>query len=394
MFRNFYDKFALGFIFIYAILLSLSLVIVIKNFKQYRLYIYLALLIVITLNTLPIKEVVNKKLWTTNNVYTSISIPDEYMKFMAIVKKTVDPTSYILSLPFNIGGYTFIKDVNSNSVYAGTSPVKIFTGINDIAGNYSFPGAWYGAEIKEWWMAIMERDYDAIRKKMKRFHLNYVFVTKNIPNEVKNSYLFDRGDKFKPQDKEFISAITDKKLFVSSNGNYEMYSAKEKKLLIDSKNIYFQKINPTKYLIHFSNLKNKQDLLFFESFHPGWKLYVSRKDPDCISSKNFVAKEDSIYECSYKNNLYEGEEISYLWKKTVFENTHSSFDESFNKWIIDPAIIKEKPFDYTKNKDGSINMSLILYFNPQSYFYLGSILSLTVFLIGFIILLLDRSKHD
>ena len=55
-----------------------------------------------------------------------------------------------------------------------------------------------------------------------------------------------------------------------------------------------------------------------------------------------------------------------------------------NKWVIDPSYIKnnfDKSF-YKLNNDGSIDIQLVLYFEPQNYFYLGLFISLILFASG------------
>lgn len=381
VFRNFYDKFALGYVFLYAIALSLSLASINENYKNLKKWVSLLVVVAIFINTIPIKDIVNKKLWTTKNTYTNISISEEYFKFMLDLRKTVDPTSYILSLPFNIAGYTIIKDQTSNAVYAGTSPLKIFTGVNDIAGNYSFPGSWYGEEIQEWWTAIFKSDYETIREKMRKFHMNYVFLTKNVPQEVKKSYLFDGGDKLKTQDQKFIDAITDQKILVSQNGNYELYTARDKSLLIKSENVYFQKLSPVKYLVYFENSKDSKNLSFFESFNPGWKLYRTIRKPDCVTSKRFVATEDKAYECAYKEELFSPIELSYLFEKPLFDNSHRNLDKGFNKWTINAE---------ANSKD----LPLVLYFQPQIYFYWGSVVSALSILAVLIYYIYSKRKNE
>ena len=54
-----------------------------------------------------------------------------------------------------------------------------------------------------------------------------------------------------------------------------------------------------------------------------------------------------------------------------------------NGWAIDFQYIKDNysPEYYTTNPDGSINIELVLYFKPQSYFYIGLIISGTILIL-------------
>ena len=48
-----------------------------------------------------------------------------------------------------------------------------------------------------------------------------------------------------------------------------------------------------------------------------------------------------------------------------------------NQWTIDPAYIRAHyPREYYReNSDGTIDVRMTMYFRPQSYFYLGLIIS-------------------
>ena len=80
-----------------------------------------------------------------------------------------------------------------------------------------------------------------------------------------------------------------------------------------------------------------------------------------------------VTECESNQKFFEGEELSYLTEKPVFDDTHKLVYEYANQWAIDSEYIK-KNFDlsyYKVNSDGSIDIELTLYFKSQSYFYLG-----------------------
>lgn len=222
MFRNAFDKFALGYIFLYAIVLTFSLVIIRKRLGTYwHITLLASVFVLIILNALPLKSLVNKPLWTTDSSYTSLQLPNEYLSFMSEIKKSITPSSNILSIPFGISSYTIIKEEGTNNVYAGRSPVQIFSGVNDLSGSLSLPSD-EGNKIHEW---IIERDYQKINAFIKRYNIGYVILTKNIPPEVQNSYLFNH-ESLKHQDTELIEAITRDQILKSENGNYQLYQTK------------------------------------------------------------------------------------------------------------------------------------------------------------------------
>ncbi len=142
----------------------------------------------------------------------------------------------------------------------------------------------------------------------------------------------------------------------------------------------FQKINPTNYKIYLKNVKNKEDLKFLESFDKNWQLYPNQ-NPSSSWCGNVIEEynqnESSVKECEPKQTFFQGEEFSYLYQKSIFENTHTMVYDYANQWTIDPDYIKQnysKEY-YKDNPDGSIDLELTLYFKPQSYFNLGLIIS-------------------
>jgi hypothetical protein len=381
MFRNFYDKFALGYVYFYTIVLTFSLIILkqkIKDKNKINIF-YFIFLLAIVINFIPVGQVINAPLWTTKDVYRNINIPSEYTNFMEKIKKDVNPTSTILTIPFGEALYSVIKDESSNSVYTGTSPVRILSDVNDISGYLSFNFSDAQTIIST---DIEKRDYDNLNKFLYSYNVNYLLRTKNIPENVLNSWIYNRK-LVDLQDDRFIESLTSKRIAVSSNGNYELYLLKNRNTLIDSKNITYKKINPITYRIYIKNLNAKQDLIFNDSFHDGWKI-ILEKNPsldNCIT----VFKKNSVTECKYEENLITGQEINYFLEKDIFKNTHTVLNNFSNKWIIDKDQIKNNYSSnyYKINKNGSLDVELILYFVPQTYFYLGCLLTF-----GFLIILL------
>jgi hypothetical protein len=144
--------------------------------------------------------------------------------------------------------------------------------------------------------------------------------------------------------------------------------------------IFFSKINPSKYkvIIH---LVGSEDLVFNQSHSYQWMLYLG-KNTDVYRCDKVIEYNGGSRECIHDQALFEGEELSYLYKKPIFNDYHRLVNDYANAWTIDSEYIKQNfPEDYyKKNPDGSIDVELILYFRTQSYFYLGLIIfSLALF---------------
>lgn len=388
MFKNFYDKFALGFVLLYSVIIYYGAVIISRKYSKHRHKIIILFLLTIILNFSHIKGIINSPMWTTQKVLKNINISKEYLNFMSKVSSQGFISSNIFTVPLNVASYEIIKDTNSNSVYAGTSPVKIFTGRNDFSGNLSFSDN-VTNEINE---LILKKKYKEINSFFIDYNIGYIFLTKNIPNEVLSSYLFNKT-LLKTQDASAIKNLTHKKLFSSSNKNFEFYSTKTSTTILDSKNTYFLRKNPVKYELLIKNISSRQNIVFKDSFNTGWKIFLSNEISDVNCNKFKQIEVDNIRECEEKFSYLDLNDISFSFRRPAFDETHKLYKEFGNVWTIDPEVIRSKFSSniYSVNPDGSINLLLVLYFVPQNYFYIG-----TIIFIGSFIFLMYRilSKNE
>lgn len=142
--------------------------------------------------------------------------------------------------------------------------------------------------------------------------------------------------------------------------------------------LIFKRVNPTKYIVSVENATQPFFLVFSESYNPGWKLYIED------SPANFT----KIIERYPNINVEEAEhdwykftpaDIVYLFRKPSLNETyHFKANGYANTWYIDP-----KEFD--RNGDG--RFTIVIYFLPQSLFYLGLFISISslFFCIGYLI---------
>ncbi len=360
MFRNFTDKFALGYVFVYASLLYVSLFVIRKTSKFY-LPILVTALIAILLNAAPVKQIVDSPLWTTRDISRTINIPHEYLSFMEDIRMNIPPSTQIFSLPQNIASYAIITEGNGKNVYAGVSPVKFFTGVNDLSGSGSYPPQ-IEEEIKG---AIIARNYEKLLTILRKINVSYVMVTNNTPVPVQKSYMYNAAY-LSFQDQALVEAITDKEVLRSSKGNYVLYQLKNPIMLISSPaDVEFVQISPIQYEVKVSNLSSSQPLLFKDTYHPGWKIYPLSR----IGERSSGKIEFSVF------------------GKTLFDSSHKPASVYGNEWTVDPSVIKSlgEPY-YTQNADGSINAKIVLYFQPQTYFYIGCIMTVLSLVLVFIYL--------
>lgn len=396
MFRNAYDKFAIGFVFIYALLISFSLLIILRNFSQrWEKYTYGLVglfAVVVVINAIPIKTLVNRPLWTTKDIYTVINIPDEYSNYLDVVKLNVDASSNILTIPFAFPAYSIIKDETSNNVYAGASPIKPLTGINDFSGVMSFTPA---AESDKFFQAVLNKNIADVNLFFRDHNIGYISVTNNIPDVVMKSYIFRRypdQEIFNSQILTWLkSGVLGYQISTSAKGNYELYKTHVKTSELEYPNLNFRKISPVKYAISIHNVADHQPLIFKDSFNLGWKIYLDRH-PNLANCRNTVDKlSTGIRVCDGENQLFDWDDVSYLWRNSM-SFIHSSGAKGIdNEWIIDKQAFQDKgDTAYVQNPDGSIDVEMTLYFYPQLYFYIGILLSI----LGLLVLALLTYRQE
>lgn len=228
MFRNGYDKFAPGYVLFYALLITYSLVVIARSAdkdlipRKLKLSINTLLILTVIVNFIPAKTIINRKLWKTDNIGTTIKLPDEYLDFMEEVGSVVPRTKNILSLPYGIALYTTVKDTNSDNVFTGRSPVQIFSGIHDFSGNLSFSSQ-IGKEFEDY---IQSRDYKKLKDFLATYNIHFILETKNIPSQVKKSYLFSEPI-LAAQDDVFRENMFGRIVRTSSDNNYVLYEVKD-----------------------------------------------------------------------------------------------------------------------------------------------------------------------
>ncbi len=387
MFRNFYDKFAIGYILIYSLLITYSLLIVHLKFNIKFWLVFGIFSLAIFFNFLPIKQTINSPLWKTKSIYRVINIPNEYLETMKFVNSEIPSTNTILSVPFGASIYTVIKEDKSNNVYVGASPVRIFSGVNDISGHYSFNFSDQANTIDA---VFVDREFEKLKKILFEYNINYILVTKNLPEEVKRAkWLYDE-QMLSVQNQEFINGIANKKIYTSDNKNYEIYDLKNKNTILSSKNITYQKVSPVKYRFFIRNI-NSQNLDFHDTYHGDWKIFI-QKNPNLNWCKNKKFLKSDVVECQEAKKLFEINDLKYFFEKPVFDDKHSTVFGYGNRWSINNKEIStnyNQDF-YVKNKDGSIDAEFVLYFKPQTYFYYGFIFSFVVYLLGAIYVIKKR----
>lgn len=148
--------------------------------------------------------------------------------------------------------------------------------------------------------------------------------------------------------------IGTKEIVIYENYNYRphVYATAEKETIYKDLrpmiyDLRYKFINPTEYTFSIKNVSNPFYLNFSESYHPDWKIRIGDFNwMNVLTDKNYF----------------------------ISDKNHLKNDASLNSYYIDPSVVC-KVERCKVNKDGSYDISGTLYFAPQSYMYLGLIIS-------------------
>jgi hypothetical protein len=291
-------------------------------------------------------------------------LPDGYMDFVAGIGKEKDINRFlILPISDHLAGYTSYKD-------GFTGPDRLET----LSGK-TFLDKIYSVVISDQYIDVMDR----IRK-------NYLLANE-YPNILGYEYIIIEKDAisssfYKVDNYHNILQVLDNKKWdkIFENDKFILFKLKDNsffgRIYSSKSKVEFRRISNAEYNIGL-NIKEKDRLYFQESFDPGWILYLRpiANDDWCMPISYY--DKTMTTECEHNQGLAYPGNFSCLVSKSIFDDSHQIENKYANAWTIDPEYIKQnfsKEY-YEENPDGSIDVEMVLYFKPQSYFYLGLIVS-------------------
>jgi len=308
----------------------------------------------------------------------TIQIPSEYYTIEKIVNKD-DKQLSIISLPYSV----------VNSLNWANYPKWHFVGHDVLhllynkyyisANTYDHPALETNLSFKEYNEANRIDKYKFL-KILQKFSGKYILLHNDI-----EKYWIDNSKITYNTIKELEANNIIKKL--DENEYFALYELDENYLIplvfSDKNKLSFKKSSPVKYEVYLYNLKNKTNIEFHQSYNSQWKLYLKSNPGNSLCKPSGYYKNSKTTECEQTTQLFEISDIAYIWQNSMSDDTHKMVNEYANGWIIDPEyIIANYPEEYyNKNPDGSIDIELTLYFKPQSYFYMGLMISGIAFIL-------------
>lgn len=367
IFRSPDNKF--GFTIVFAV--TVLLLIVSNRYKKNLLILLISMVIVIQSYPL-LNGVAIKGENTTTSSDRILSMPKQYQEVIAYLNNNSKSYGYIMPFPsVDVGHF----ELGDGSIFIGQDLLPKFTHlpflyISDFSGMIVITH-------EKLSMALKESSFDQLSK----FPIRYFIIRHNVRRANMDT---DLKNKFA---KEFK--------LVFKNNEFEVYENPVAVPLIQSENIQFERINVVKYRILIKNLKKDQKLIFYQNYNASWELFPASAIHTKLCDNYITHKSVKAIECNTANSFSSIDDLANLWKKPVFSKSHAVYDSYANSWNISPSVIKKIPNDsfYKVNRDGSVDVELILYLKTQSVFYLGLIISACYFLILFAIIIISTVKH-
>lgn len=335
MFRSFYGKFSMVYLFYYAIFLAFSLKIILGNINSLAKKIPIIFLILLVLfNGWPLisGSIVNGILWQSKKVGFSSEIDSEYLQFLEGVKEEKKDAK-IFSLPLIFENYQILQG-KFGGAYFGPSTIPIFTRKNSFNGILGFFDYW--TPIKE---LIVKKDYDKLNYVLPLLDIGYIFHNKD--NFIYDNFPYFPYDAWFRQQfpdqislKQFINNLGYKEIYISDN--YSLYENNEKDYLphfyIPKEIVYTAGgVEFLPKILEINDL-DRRTALYFKS----QELDLNKELYNNFQGKIFIPGENDDEWNLTREFLEPGIDINYptVKEKSLFEWWPTVIYEKYNTWIV------------------------------------------------------------
>lgn len=178
---------------------------------------------------------------------------------------------------------------------------------------------------------------------------------------------------------------------VEDNDAFTLYENRDFRPRVRSVGTSFQKLNDTTYRVHLSELRGERGISLLQRFDPGWRVYTLpyRSGSWCREISRY---DDGLTECAKGGGGPDVGAVTRLVTGKELAAPHTETLGYANQWSIDASAIRDRfpQRYYSANPNGTIDVELLLYFQPQSYFYLG--LVITALTVGACLVALSRPR--
>jgi len=358
----------------FAVVLSVAILLLYVS-KKYKTYFFCLVLFLLTIfQSYPMffgsavrgENVKNKYYDRITHITLDYQGIADYLNFQN------EQISYVLSIPsVEYGRYKLIdkenligqdllpKIINKPFVYLSVS-----TGMDTDSA-------------QELYKVVKNHDFESLKK----FPIEYILLRKDIT--CVECLVLDEN--------ELNTNLQE----VYKNNTFTLFKTDNQANLVSGANLDFQMINPVQFKVDLKNVKQNTPLILALSFNQNWKLYLNKTSQKINCNTNLI-KRENINECKDNQSFFIGDELQYLFDKPLFKGSHVRANGFSNLWNIDTNYIKDN-FDssyYSINKDGTLNLSLTIYYAPQSHYYLYACISIFMTVALLMVLFFKRKKNN
>lgn len=327
-----------------------------------------------------------------DNYHYVTTIPQEYYNSVAEVNKSTKQTA-VISLPYSVvnsinwSNYPAWGYVGQDALYQLYNKRFISANTDDNPVEDSEP-IFYTLSKHD------VIDPDQLLVTLQNFGGEYVLIHRDI--DPKWLYSSDR----------FIVAMNKlavggKAKKIDSNDLFSLYRLTSDQLTpvidVNQGQVTFSKINPTYYIATLKNVLPNETLSLRQSYSSQWGLYAlsdSQAITTCPDQNTY--RGGQILECDNAERSMTPTEVTQPITRSQLSALHQTALGYANSWTISPEeLSKDAPGSVTKNADGTVNITLGIYFKPQLYvniFY--TIYVLTILGSAIYLLYLWRKKDD
>jgi|GEM_PF-4726747 len=364
--RAAYEKFGILIVMGYVILLFILLTdLNFKNNFRRNTYSFLLFLLIMALGfPMWTGKIHENKLGVRPSA--TINIPGDYYDVAEILRE--DNSSLSISLPMPQTTWMSSNWNGGRDGYFGSDILRLLSDtpiISTLSGNQALDDL--DSSIEKELISGNPNAYLLNNRNIKylvvRKDANYKWIKSYTKRQDSIQHIIDRIDNLEFLEKFYESknfilyrvANTDLNTLIDSNGSVED----------------FRFINPAKYEIDL-RFKNEEDsIVFRRTFNENWNLYHDKQKKDSFFSK-------------IKNS-----DLQYLFAVEAAGFYHDKSSPIFlNKWIFE----KNDVINNNNLKQDSLDMSLVLIFKPQLYFYLGLAISSLSLILAVLVALINIKK--
>lgn len=149
------------------------------------------------------------------------------------------------------------------------------------------------------------------------------------------------------------------------------FAADGGKRLVKPKAVTYEMVDPTKKLVHIKGASGPFFLAFGESYHSNWRLQFNNEKV---------------------NGLFRSW-IPWVNPNSISEIYHYKLDDFLNAWYVDTDKYCKESSLCKLNDDGSYDIEMSIEFTSQRWFYVGTIITVIVFIGGLLSLVLYFFKN-